>query len=152
MNNPRNKAVKGKKKFYRVHGTLPTEKAVSATISRSSFRDEFLNDILQILDIQGKRWQEEYVMPNDLDLIVVYVLTYTTKNYDRSFKFYEIITITQQRYILSKSTFIWKILVPQINLVEKLWMASLSLTFQLSKIILRGKFLKKLWCCVGGEV
>ena len=152
MNNPRNKAVKGKKKFYRVHGILPTEKAVSATISRSSFRDEFLNDILQILDIQGKRWQEEYVMPNDLDLIVVYVLTYTTKNYDRSFKFYEIITITQQRYILSKSTFIWKILVPQINLVEKLWMASLSLTFQLSKIILRGKFLKKLWCCVGGEV
>lgn len=102
MNNPRNKAVKGKKKFYRVHGTLPTEKAVSVTISRSSFRDEFLNDILQILDIQGKRWQEEYVMPNDLDLIVVYVLTYTTKNYDRSFKFYEIITITQQRYILSK--------------------------------------------------
>ena len=91
-------------------------------------------------------------MPNDLDLIVVYVLTYTTKNYDRSFKFYEIITITQQIYILSKSTFIWKILVPQINLVEKLWMASLSLTFQLSKIILRGKFLKKLWCCVGGEV
>ena len=91
-------------------------------------------------------------MPNDLDLIVVYVLTYTTINYDRSFKFYEIITITQQRYILSKSTFIWKILVPQINFVEKLWMASLSLTFQLSKIILRGKFLKKLWCCVGGEV
>lgn len=135
MNNPRNKAGKGKKKFYRVHGTLPTEKAVSVTISRSSFRDEFLNDILQILDIQGKRWQEEYVMPNDLDLIVVYVLTYTTKNYDRSFKFYEIITITQQRYILSKSTFIWKILVPQINLVEKLWMARLSLTFQLSQII-----------------
>lgn len=135
MNNPRNKAGKGKKKFYRVHGTLPTEKAVSVTISRSSFRDEFLNDILQILDIQGKRWQEEYVMPNDLDLIVVYVLTYTTKNYDRSFKFYEIITITQQRYILSKLTFIWKILVPQINLVEKLWMASLSLTFQLSQII-----------------
>ena len=144
MNNPRNKAVKGKKKFYRVHGTLPTEKAFSVTISRSSFRDEFLNDILQILDIQGKRWQEEYVIPNDLDLIVVYVLTYTTKNYDRSFKFYEIITITQQKYILSKSTFIWKILVPQINLVEKLWMARLSLTFQLS--------LKKLWCCVGGEV
>ena len=131
---------------------MPTEKAVSATISRSSFRDEFLNDILKIIDIQGKRWQEKYVMPNDLDLIVVYVLTYTTKNYDRSFKFYEIITITQQRYILSKSTFIWKILVPQINLVEKLWMARLSLTFQLSKIILRGKFLKKLWCCVGEEV
>lgn len=114
---------------------MPTEKAVSATISRSSFRDEFLNDILKILDIQGKRWQEKYVMPNDLDLIVVYVLTYTTKNYDRSFKFYEIITITQQKYILSKSTFIWKILVPQINLVEKLWMARLSLTFQLSQII-----------------
>lgn len=32
-------------------------------------------------------------MLNDLDLIVVYVLIYIIKNYDWSFKFYEIIMI-----------------------------------------------------------